>query len=337
MWRKKPWSSLSFLSSPLLSRHPRRSRGSTALRWKIDRPVAGVDIVGPNSSSSPKAGIHGAKGSATIRPVAGVAGVCMRETRTDERAACFDDSVRARNKEVRHMRSSQTPARDGQCSSDAPWIPGCAEDDDILLLRRDSQCSSDAPWIPGCAEDDDSLLSRVRALSPPGVLPHASRATGSLGSSLLSSVAGPRSSIAGPLMTLPYGSKREPWHGQSHVFSVLFQSTMQYRCVHTAEHSVMRPCGSRYTATLRIPRRITAPESLGISFRRLHVARGQPACVLLGDVQVFTGEAADRSQADPARIVDVGPRISLPQMRSVSRIPAITPCVIPLPESPVTM
>ena len=32
---------------------------------------------------------------------------------------------------------------------------------------------------------------------------------------------------AGPFTTLPYASNREPWHGQSHVFSVEFQSTMQ--------------------------------------------------------------------------------------------------------------
>jgi hypothetical protein len=32
---------------------------------------------------------------------------------------------------------------------------------------------------------------------------------------------------AGPLITVPSVANREPWHGQSHVFSAEFQSTMQ--------------------------------------------------------------------------------------------------------------
>lgn len=38
---------------------------------------------------------------------------------------------------------------------------------------------------------------------------------------------GSRSVIAGPFTTFPKRSKRDPWQGQSHDFSVSFQSTMQ--------------------------------------------------------------------------------------------------------------
>jgi len=40
---------------------------------------------------------------------------------------------------------------------------------------------------------------------------------------------------AGPAITLPSGLKREPWHGQSHVLSASFQSTMHAMCVQTAD------------------------------------------------------------------------------------------------------
>ena len=46
--------------------------------------------------------------------------------------------------------------------------------------------------------------------------------------------AGLRSSIAGPLSTFPLGSNRDPWQGQSQLFSVEFQPTMHLRCVQTA-------------------------------------------------------------------------------------------------------
>ena len=44
-----------------------------------------------------------------------------------------------------------------------------------------------------------------------------------------------RSCWAGPWMTLPYASYREPWHGQSHVRSDGFHSTEQPRCLHFLE------------------------------------------------------------------------------------------------------
>ena len=55
----------------------------------------------------------------------------------------------------------------------------------------------------------------------------------------------PSPTFAGPLMTLPNLSKREPWHGQSHVFSAGFHATMQPRCGHTAERSCSAPVSSR--------------------------------------------------------------------------------------------
>src|SRR4029078_10135068 len=43
---------------------------------------------------------------------------------------------------------------------------------------------------------------------------------------------------AGPEITSPVGWKRDPWHGQSHVRSALFQPTMQPMCVHVADRTV---------------------------------------------------------------------------------------------------
>jgi hypothetical protein len=48
--------------------------------------------------------------------------------------------------------------------------------------------------------------------------------------------AGSKPLFAGPLRTFPYGSKRDPWHGQSEVFSAWFQFTTQPRCGQIAEN-----------------------------------------------------------------------------------------------------
>src|SRR5688572_11890734 len=76
---------------------------------------------------------------------------------------------------------------------------------------------------------------------------------------------GERSVFEGPFFTLPSGSKREPWHGQSHDFSAAFQCTMQPKCGHTADISWVFPFSSRYTAIFDRPRRSTAPQSRSIS------------------------------------------------------------------------
>ena len=55
----------------------------------------------------------------------------------------------------------------------------------------------------------------------------------------------PSPTFAGPLMTSPNLSKRDPWHGQSHVFSAGFHATMQPRCGHTADRSCSAPVASR--------------------------------------------------------------------------------------------
>ena len=70
---------------------------------------------------------------------------------------------------------------------------------------------------------------------------------------------------AGPLITWPIASKREPWHLQSQVLSTSFQVTMQPRCVQTADISWRSPSASRYTAIFCAPRRTTAPEPALIS------------------------------------------------------------------------
>ena len=54
---------------------------------------------------------------------------------------------------------------------------------------------------------------------------------------------------AGPEITSPVGLKREPWHGQSHVRSAVFQPTVHPMCVQMAERSVTVPAASRYAAT----------------------------------------------------------------------------------------
>src|SRR5690606_19486697 len=70
---------------------------------------------------------------------------------------------------------------------------------------------------------------------------------------------GPRSLVAGPVITLPNGSKREPWQGQSQELSTSFQCTTHPKCVHTAEHWCRTPSWSQYTATLLIPLRMILP------------------------------------------------------------------------------
>ena len=93
---------------------------------------------------------------------------------------------------------------------------------------------------PGVFADLDTRLQRRAALSRMRVLGDED---------LLRSTAltlyRARSRFAGPLITLPSRSNRDPWHGQSHVFSVSFQFTMQPKCVHTADRSCKLPRSSR--------------------------------------------------------------------------------------------
>src|SRR4051812_36423856 len=72
---------------------------------------------------------------------------------------------------------------------------------------------------------------------------------------------GARSRLAGPLMTWPCESKREPWQGQSHVFSPGFHCTMQPRCGQVAEQACTAPDASLYTAIFSSPWRTMAPLS----------------------------------------------------------------------------
>jgi hypothetical protein len=73
-------------------------------------------------------------------------------------------------------------------------------------------CSGPVDWSPDATE----------ILPVPGESGAMMRATTYASGSTSASGA-----TAGPFTTLPRGSKREPWQGQSQVFSVEFQSTMQ--------------------------------------------------------------------------------------------------------------
>src|SRR5262249_42976976 len=93
------------------------------------------------------------------------------------------------------------------------------------------------------------------------LLGHASLPGGSLPQACAGCSSGTFSSpeMAGPLRTSPVGRKREPWHGQSHVRSVLFQWTWQPMCGHTGEQPCSSPLSSRYTATFFPPTRTIFP------------------------------------------------------------------------------
>ena len=119
---------------------------------------------------------------------------------------------------------------------------------------------------------------------------------------------GPKSWFAGPLMTLPSLAKREPWHGQSHVFSASFHCTMQPRCGQTAEQLVqlalvvavdgdLGHAAAQHRAAARL---ISSTESTS--------PRRHPVQVLRGDVDVLLDEGAGRAQRSCARGRRASPR-----------------------------
>jgi len=68
-----------------------------------------------------------------------------------------------------------------------------------------------------------------------------------------------KSETAGPFRTRPSASKREPWHGQSQVFSQPSHRTMHFKCGQTAESLCNVPWSSRYAAIFFMPSRRSAP------------------------------------------------------------------------------
>jgi hypothetical protein len=52
-------------------------------------------------------------------------------------------------------------------------------------------------------------------------------------------------SVAGPWITSPSAVNIEPWHGQSQLFSALFQVTVQPRWVQAADRAISLPFGER--------------------------------------------------------------------------------------------
>src|SRR4051812_49247229 len=56
---------------------------------------------------------------------------------------------------------------------------------------------------------------------------------------------GVKSTFAGPFRTFPSGLNREPWQGQSQLFSLEFQRTTQPRCGQTALQACISPFSSR--------------------------------------------------------------------------------------------
>src|SRR5207302_9825143 len=59
-----------------------------------------------------------------------------------------------------------------------------------------------------------------------------------------------KSEMAGLFRARPRASKREPWHGQSQLFSQPSHRTMHFKGGHTADTSCSGPCSSRSAAIL---------------------------------------------------------------------------------------
>ena len=121
---------------------------------------------------------------------------------------------------------------------------------------------------------------------------------------------GSSGAAAGPFRTSPSGSKREPWHGQSHVASPEFQRTMQPRCVQRAETRWSSPSQSRHSATWRMPSATTAPFA-GLELGRALPAQ-PPAEEAHADVGVLLEQIGRRGlQVEPVRVEHLAPRIGI--------------------------
>jgi hypothetical protein len=60
-------------------------------------------------------------------------------------------------------------------------------------------------------------------------------------------------------MTVPSVLNLEPWHGQSQVTSAALNSTVQPKCVQTAETALTSPAVLTYTAVFAPPMSTTRP------------------------------------------------------------------------------
>ena len=80
--------------------------------------------------------------------------------------------------------------------------------------------------------------------------------------------------MAGPWMTLPSTSNREPWQGQSQVRSRRLNPTVQPRCVQTADTAWISPASSLKQAVLPPSVSTTMPSPDANSAMRIREAPG---------------------------------------------------------------
>ena len=115
--------------------------------------------------------------------------------------------------------------------------------------------------------------------------------------------------VGGAVDDRPTLSNREPWQGQSQVFSASFQATMQPRCGHTAESAQHGAARSLVHGDLVD----AAPEErAGVArdvrnFRR--VASGDPIRVLRRRVRGFAHERTRRADGLARGVVERGPGV----------------------------
>ena len=112
---------------------------------------------------------------------------------------------------------------------------------------------------------------------------------------------------------------------------------MQPKCEQTAEHVCTLPLLSRDTATLDDPRGITAPIPRLISSTVLTSPGVSQRAYSPSTLEFCRANVSVAGSVFRAGSYRVTHGLSRPIIKSRRRIPAIVPCVMPAPESPVAM
>ena len=115
----------------------------------------------------------------------------------------------------------------------------------VIVLHGNTQNGADMVTRTGVARLRASASTRRVHAAMSGKSPLASQPKPAFRSHRTCQSAAGRGDSAGPEMTSPAGVKREPWHGQSHVRSALFQPTVHPMCGQMAERTVTVPAASR--------------------------------------------------------------------------------------------